>query len=205
MVFAMSLGLGIVGLEEVLELEFTEIIEPEEAQRRVAAQLPPGLEVLSARRIPTKVTAQVSRAGYRVAVPAERMAELPNQIDAVLAATECWVERTKPTRRRLNLRPFVSELRVTDQHLEMLLWVTPNGAARPGEILGLVGLGDLVESGVLIERHVLEIHDEIQQPGPTLPAQEPSRQPALPDGPPDSADKPARPTALISGPMSYDS
>src|SRR5262245_7836018 len=52
MVFALSLGLGIVGLEEVLELEFTRPQEPEDVRRRLQAQMPPGLEFLSARRVP---------------------------------------------------------------------------------------------------------------------------------------------------------
>jgi radical SAM-linked protein len=205
MVFAMSLGLGIVGLEEVLELEFTEVIEPEEVQRRIAAQLPPGMEILAAKRITTKTTAQVSRAGYRVQIPTNRLSELPAQIQSLLAAKECWIERVKPARRRLNLRPFISELSINEPYLEMLLWVTPNGAARPGEILGLVGLGDLVENGVLIERHVLEIQDETHNPGPNPEVHEAPRQPALPDGPPGEEVKSARPTALVSGPMNYDS
>jgi radical SAM-linked protein len=160
MVVAMSLGLGIVGLEEVLELEFSEAIEPDEVHRRLVEQMPPGLEIQSVRRIPVSCSAQVRRAGYRVAVATEQMADLPRRIDALLAASECWIERARPAPRRLDLRPFLSELRLHDGHIEMLLWVTPNGAARPGEVLGLLELRDLAQSGVPVERHVLELHDE---------------------------------------------
>jgi radical SAM-linked protein len=160
MVFAMSLGLGIVGLNEVLELEFTEPIDLDDVHRRLVEQMPPGFAIHSVRRIPTNVTGQVSRAGYRVAVPADQMKDLPRRIGAVLAAKECWIERTRPAPRRLDLRPFLSEIRIYDGKLEMLLWVTPNGAARPAEVMGLLGLEDLAQSGDLIERHILEIHDE---------------------------------------------
>src|SRR5207249_5372235 len=77
MLFGMPLGLGIVGLDEVLELEFDEVLEPAEVHRRLAEQMPPGLEILSVQRIAPKAAVQVRRAGYRVAVSAERRADLP--------------------------------------------------------------------------------------------------------------------------------
>jgi radical SAM-linked protein len=160
MVFAMPLGLGIIGHCEVLELEFSERIEPGEVFDRLAAQMPPGLEILSVNRIDVRSKAQVRRAGYRVSVPADRQPELPERIAALLAARECWVTRSRPAPRRLNLRPFLDELRLADDRLEMLLWVTPTGAARPGEILELLGLGDLALAGAPLERHILEILDE---------------------------------------------
>jgi radical SAM-linked protein len=206
MVFAMSLGLGIIGLEEVLELEFTQPVEPEEARTRLARQMPTGLEILSARRIGVKQSAQVCRAGYRIAVPDERLPGLPERIAALLAARELWVDRTRPQPRRFDLRPLLSDLRVhstfvsPSMHIEMLLWVTPNGAARPGEVLALLGLDDLADTGAPLERHVLELSDEITQPGPL-----PEIHQATTAGPRDDAPGPARPTALISGPLSFDS
>src|SRR5947209_18839925 len=47
MAFALSLALGIVGCEEVLELELDELLPPEELRQRLARQAPPGLEVSS--------------------------------------------------------------------------------------------------------------------------------------------------------------
>jgi radical SAM-linked protein len=210
MVFAMSLGLGILGTSEVLELEFDEPMEPAELQRRLEAQMPRGLVILSVRRIAVGASARVRRAGYRVAVPPALARELPARIEELLVAKALWVERTRPAPRRLDLRPYLSELRLSDtengMELEMLLWVTPNGAARPDEILGLLHLSELVDSGVPVERHVLELHDEIQDPGP-LPEILASRQLALPrpEHQREPAETAARPTALISGPLSFDS
>jgi radical SAM-linked protein len=160
MVFAMSLGLGIVGLEEVLELEFNEVIEPDQVRRRLVEQLPPGLEIQNVRRIPTSCGAQVRRAGYRVAIGPEQKADLPRRIEALLSFSECWIDRARPVPRRIDLRPFISELRLINGYLEMLLWVTPQGAARPGEVLSILELSDLAQSGVPVERHVLELLDE---------------------------------------------
>jgi radical SAM-linked protein len=209
MVFGMPLGLGIIGLEEVLELEFDEPIEPEELHRRLAGQMPPGLTILSVHRISPKSAVQVRRAGYCAPVPEAHLAGLPARIESLLAKAEIWVERTRPAPRRLDLRPYLSELRLSDQRLEMLLWVTPNGAARPEEILALLGLADLTAAGVPLERHLLELADEIHDPGLAAEAHPPGRQATAPAphqlAPSDVAERPARPTPLVAGPLSFDS
>jgi radical SAM-linked protein len=166
MVFAMALGLGIAGLDEVLELEFNQPLEPEDVHRRLAEQMPPGLEILQVRRIPVASAAQVTRTGYRLAVPPQREPEVQERIAALLAASECIVQRQRPTPRRFDLRSCLAELRLCGGRLEMLLFVSPHGTARPSEVLEVLGLHDLVEEGVPLERHLLEIHDEINQSGP---------------------------------------
>jgi hypothetical protein len=42
----------------------------------------------------------------------------------------------------------------------MDILVTPNGSARPEEVLALLGLGDLVEAGAVLERTRVELHEE---------------------------------------------
>ena len=59
LVFALSLGLGIVGCEEVVELELDEKLPLDEIQARLAAQGPAGLEILRVQRIDAKAGAQV--------------------------------------------------------------------------------------------------------------------------------------------------
>jgi radical SAM-linked protein len=164
LVFALSLGLGIVGRQEVVELELDEELPPEQIQSRLAAQAPAGLEILHVQRIDPKATARVRRVCYRVAVPSEGRAELADRMAAVLAAPDCWVERARPRPRRLDIRGYIHDLRLLDDGLEMDLEVTPQGMARPDEILHLLGLGDLLSHGAVLERHHLEIEDENLQP-----------------------------------------
>src|SRR5947209_15385925 len=59
MAFALSLALGIVGCEEVLELELDAWLSPEEIHERLTRQAPAGLEILSVRRIERKRKANV--------------------------------------------------------------------------------------------------------------------------------------------------
>jgi radical SAM-linked protein len=168
LVFALSLPLGVVGREEVVELELDQALPPEEVHARLAAQAPPGLEILSVRRIQPRVNAQVCRLAYALRIPVERLADLPQRIAGVLAASECWIDRHRPhsrqAARRIDLRPFLADLRIHHRPsptLEMVLHLTPSGTARPEEVLGLLGLQDLLEAGAVLERTRLELTDEL--------------------------------------------
>ncbi|MBV9124708.1 MAG: hypothetical protein JO112_15235, partial [Planctomycetes bacterium] len=77
-----------------------------------------------------------------------------------------WVERTRPQPRRLNVRPYLRALRLLPGALEMDLWVSPQGTARPEEILGLLGVRDLLDAGAVLERTLLELQDESELPLP---------------------------------------
>jgi radical SAM-linked protein len=189
LVFALSLPLGVVGCEEVAELELEPGLSLEEIEERLKRQCPPGLSILSVRRIDPRTTAQVRALCYRVAVPAERVEATRQRIPEVLAAPECWVERTRPPARRLDIRPFLRDLRLIEGrargvnlpmiddthrgvdtprspvHLEMHLWLTPQGTARPDEVLSLLGLQDLPPAGAVLERSRLELHDESPEGG----------------------------------------
>lgn len=166
LIFALSLPLGIVGREEVVELELDEILSPQEVQSRLARQAPPGLEILSVRRIPVNLNAQVSRMTYTLPVPSERLPDLSRRIADVLSARECWIDRHRPhsrqPERRLDVRSFLVDLRIVDSTLEMVLRLTTTGTARPEEVLGLLGLNDLLDAGAVLERSRLELKDELE-------------------------------------------
>jgi len=172
LIFALSLPLGVIGCEEVVELELDEILSPEEIHARLSRQAPPGLEFLSVRRIPITVNAQVCRLAYALPVPAERLPELSRRIADVLAAPACWIDRRRPqsrqAERRIDLRPLLVDLLIYPLRglsgtakLEMVLRLTSTGTARPDEVLGLLGLEDLLDAGAVLERSRLELHDEL--------------------------------------------
>ena len=116
LIFALSLPLGVVGCDEVAELELDEAIDPQEIHRRLGQHAPAGLEILSVRRVDPKAGAQARRVTYRIALPSGGAAKLPERIAALLAAGECWVERSRPHHRRYNLavsRPITPRTRRT--------------------------------------------------------------------------------------------
>jgi radical SAM-linked protein len=162
--FALSLPLGIIGCEEVVELELSEPVPPEEVHARMAARTVPGLDILSVRRVESRKPARVRRVTYRVPLPAGREAGLPDRIAALLAATSCPIERTRPEPKKIDLRPYIDQIRPAPGAVEMDLWVTPGGMARPGEVMGLLGLADVIDAGAVVERTRLELEDETHDP-----------------------------------------
>jgi radical SAM-linked protein len=166
LVFALSLGLGIVGCEEVVELELDDSLPVEEIRDRLANQAPAGMEIFQVQRVDSKTAAMVQRVCYRVAVPQDRQIGLREKLVEILGSPHCWMDRTRPQPRRIDLKPYLLDLRLNCDGLEMVLQVTPNGTARPDEVLRLLGLGDLLESGAVLERTTVELQDESQAASP---------------------------------------
>jgi radical SAM-linked protein len=161
LVFALSLPLGIIGGNEVVELALEQALGPETVMQSLSRQAPPGLEFLSAMRVDPRAKAHVRSAGYRVAIGVDRAGPARARAEELLAAGECWMERTRPEPRRVNIGPYLRSIRVGPELVEFHLWVTPNGTARPDEVLRALGLGDLHTEGAVIERFLLEIDDEL--------------------------------------------
>lgn len=167
LVFALPLPLGVVGRDEVAEIELDEAVPANEVRERLSQQCPPGLAITRAYRISPRQTVHVLAFTYAVQVPADRVASA--RIAEALATTEWIVERAKPTLRRVDVRPFLRDLRLEPHTgwLEMDLWLRPTGTARPEEILSLCGLGDLVQSGAVLERVRLELDEDTPYPPAT--------------------------------------
>jgi radical SAM-linked protein len=167
LVFALSLPLGVVGLAEVAELELDEEMPPQEVLARLRGQCPPGLEITDACAIAPTQTAHVRGLCYGLPLPDGRADELRPRLAEFLAVPECWVERRRPSggqpRRRLDLRPFVRDLRLRGEGptwLEMDLWLTPAGTARPDEVLTVLQLHDLLDAGCVLHRIRLDLQDD---------------------------------------------
>jgi radical SAM-linked protein len=160
-VFALSLPLGVAGLDEVVEIEMTEELSPDDVLARLQSQAPAGLEFVSVRRIVPNATGQAVRAVYRLPVPPDRISDLSERCPALLAQGELWVERKHPNPRRVDIRPYVLALRTNHESLELDLRVTPTGTARADELIELLGLRDLADAGAVLERITLELHDEL--------------------------------------------
>lgn len=216
--FALSLALGHVGKREVLDADLGAVLLAEEIQNRLTAQAPVGLEISEVRLLGIKERAHVCRAVYHVEVPEAHLGELPARIEALQASPHCWVMRQRPRPRRCDVRPFLHHVGLVGRTLEMMVHVTPQGSARPEDILHLLGLGHLLDAGAVITRSDLLVVEELAA-GETNPYTWPFR-----DTPEDSKDNiisglstensgpesslptaPAeRPTSLLPGPMSFD-
>ena len=201
-VFALSLSLGVVGCEEVVELELLEPRDSDELLATLNAQAPAGLTFTSATPVPMKATALPRRVVYEMPLPDDRAAEIEAAAVALMAEPKVWVERLKPSPKRLNIRPYFRSILVNrdregaggqsaeETHplphgrgspgvptLRLDLWVTQTGSARADELVRLLHVEDLIDGGAVLSRTVVEIRDETTA---TDPADVP------PDGPADA-------------------
>jgi radical SAM-linked protein len=187
-VFALSLPLGVAGLDEVVEIEFTRACDSEEVLAGLHAEAPLGLSFFQVSVVPMKATAIPRRVVYRIDLPPERLTEANDRCAGLLAKEKVWVDRLKPGPKRLNIRPYIRGLLVDRQAVQadsvasdrartliLDLWVTQTGTARVDELLRVLDLADLPETGAVVERATVEIHDEIQT---TDPADVPPADPA---------------------------
>jgi radical SAM-linked protein len=98
--FPSALSLGMVGTDEVLEVELTEALPADEVARRLAAQAPPGLGVSEIESVPPgRAKAQISRAMYEISLPPEMHATVQEAIDGLMNSTTYpWTrpERSTP-------------------------------------------------------------------------------------------------------------
>jgi radical SAM-linked protein len=158
-VFGLSLALGLVGRDEVADLLLTEEMDPEQVHERLARQAPPGLDILRVERVDPRARILARLATYSLHLSPERRAGLAERAAELLAQPELWYERTRPQPRRVNVRPYLSAVRVGPDAVEIDITVTPTGTARPEEVFALLGLADVLEAGAVMERTRLELHD----------------------------------------------
>jgi len=163
MSFPLSLGVGIDADEEVIELELADWVVPAEAAERLQGQLPAGLEIGSVESVRPGKSAQVAEVVYEVRTDPEMgaLASLPieQRIESVLAQREIIAERvSRPKRRgrgagrlrahaagdagpkRVDIRPYIRDLRLEGDVLVIHIRVTPQGSAKPLEVLGALDL-----------------------------------------------------------------
>ena len=134
MIFALSLPLGVIGDEEVLELELLAPEESETVRERLNRQTPGGLDFHRAAVVPIKTTAMPRRVEYSLAVPGHRVAETEIRIRDMLASPKVWVDRLRPRPRRLNIRPYLRN--VTLETANRTSPPSPLSEAERGERIG---------------------------------------------------------------------
>ena len=124
-VFALSLPLGVAGHDEVVEVELTEPLESDAVLARLAAQAPAGLTFTRVSVVPMKATAIPRRVVYELPLPADRVPATHVEAAELMAQDKVWVDRLRPTPKRLNIRPYFRAVELRD--------LTPRPAAPSGK------------------------------------------------------------------------
>ena len=194
-VFALSLPLGVVGRDEVVEIELLEPRESDELLAQLNTQAPAGLAFTRATVVPMKATALPRRVLYTLPLPADRVAEVELAAAKLMAEEKVWMNRIHPNPKRINIRPYFRRVAIQNltpqppslrgkgeseseaplrcgeglgrgSVLEIDLWVTGNGSAKAEEVIRLLGVADVHAAGAVLERSALEVYDEVPAPDP---------------------------------------
>ena len=160
-VFALALALGIEGRREVVELELAEPMEPAEVLRRLAAVSPPGLDWLEAEAVAPGRRAAGRGGPVRPGRSPPTAATPPDRAWPTFLASDAAgpTPGTGPTATvAIDLRPFVLEAELDPLGvLRFRLKMTPDGSARPEEVIDALGLRDLLGQGAVLVRTEVEL------------------------------------------------
>lgn len=157
--FALAMALGIEGCNEVLDLDLTEPMDPAEVLDRLRAEGPPGFDFLAAEAVGPGRAARVASALYRMAIPEDRRDEARAAVADLLSRGACPYTRHRPDRTvEIDLRPFVLEAALAEGgDLVLRMKISPEGSARPEEVLDALGLKDLLSRGAVLIRDDVEL------------------------------------------------
>lgn len=154
--FPSALAVGIAGLNEVLEVDLSELWTADQLEAALATQLPPGLVLRSVMLMPLAAgKAQAIGVDFAATVPPERQAVVAERIAWLLGQATYPIER-EGRAAPLDVRPLIEQLEINDGVLHMRLRVDRQGSARPREVLAAIGLDDLeAQGGELTRTHVV--------------------------------------------------
>jgi radical SAM-linked protein len=172
MVFPSALAMGVIGADEVLEVELAEPRAAEEISSSLRARLPDGLTITSLDALSEDAPrSRVTRVMFEVSVPDERQAEVAERLRSRLAALGSplapqaeggnsplapQAEKGANAAARDPLA-FVEQIELIAGQLRFTARVTPQGTTRPRELLTWLGLADLDEQGLYLTRTRVEL------------------------------------------------
>jgi radical SAM-linked protein len=158
--FALALGVGIEGRREVVDLELAEPMDPSILLEKLAAAAVPGFDWIAADALPPEAGPPRPRAvEYCMAILPERRAAAHSALQSLLASASWPLTRRRPDREStFDLRPQLIGAELKDDGLlHFRFKVSPQGSARPEELLDALALRDLLERGAVLARTDVEL------------------------------------------------
>jgi radical SAM-linked protein len=134
---------GVASDAERVIIEMTQDVAGDDLQQRLQQQLPSGIRILHTRMLDAAERSRPTHVRYRVPVPNADDPLLRQAVDRFLASDSAPVERTsgeKAPTKRVDVRPFVDRIQLTESAVILTLRVTEQGTARPTEICEILGI-----------------------------------------------------------------
>ena len=136
--YPLALPVGIKGIDEKLEMELCEWMEVSELETRLKKQLPENMQITSVEPISSKVKSTVKDVTY-VVIPKNGKMPEAGITDELLSKDAVIIQR-KGKKRAFNIRPSIERIETNSQSIDLDLKMTPEGMARPEEVLLHLGL-----------------------------------------------------------------
>ena len=131
----LALSVGIVGKDEVLELELLESIPSETLTESLGRQLPKEIHILSVEAIPHSSKSPVCDATYEIIFEEPGLLKTL-KISEFLQQSAIIVNRTKDGYQKpFDIRPSIQEITVKSNGLILSIKMISKGMARPEEVL----------------------------------------------------------------------
>lgn len=133
---------GIASDAEAIVVETIELIDLDDALRRLQDDTPSELRLTGGRRLEAGEKLQPRAVRYRIEPGEQQIDDLENRRDRLLKTTVVPIERRNPKNpggTTVDVRPYVDTIDLVDGAVEMTLLVTDQGTAKPAEIAVLLG------------------------------------------------------------------
>jgi radical SAM-linked protein len=155
----LSLALGIVGWEELLEVELTHSMDEDEFLVRVQPELDVGMEIVSCQQCARNDKAKVVAVEYRIPLLDVSEEEVRQRAKRVLSDADVIVERKLPGQppKHIKARPFLLDIRVAEGAVRFRVRAGGQGGLRAEEVLQLLNLRSLIDRGAILERTHVEL------------------------------------------------
>ena len=133
---------GVASQAEAIVIETETPIDPEDVFRRLEDHTPSGLRFINVRRLEARELPRPDWVRYRLETGDRSPVDLEPRIRQLLESEVVLVERSDSKGdglRRVDVRPYIIDLRLDGEAVEFTLRVTSAGSAKPAEIAGLLG------------------------------------------------------------------
>jgi radical SAM-linked protein len=155
--FPSALAVGIEGLDEVMELELAETRTADDLLARLNAHALPGLGFRSVEILPPGARkARLRSLTYQLLVPDDRSKEVADRLARLASMSSCPVRRPRKDT-VVDVRRNLDAVNLRDGVLEMRLTVSRQIGAGPRDVLSVLGLDDLEQTGVHLTRTRVEL------------------------------------------------
>ncbi|MGN6543413.1 MAG: TIGR03936 family radical SAM-associated protein [Aureliella sp.] len=167
--FPSALALGIVALDEIVELDLIGPVDLEDARQKIVENLPSGMELLSLSQLPAGASkALVVAASYSVELAASDAAVAREQLARLQEAGKVTVQRDDKTLEAAFDDPRF-QITCEGDVLRFTLPANAQGSLRPSELLEALGIAHVLPGGAVLTR--THVHLAPQRSGPAAGAE----------------------------------